>query len=78
MDTTDTTPVTAVAPTDSTAMNVTTVVARAKEKGMSLKEFSAKANVNLGSVYNALRAHKEGKVIYSAKFIAALEKALTD
>ncbi len=67
----------ASAPTTS-GSDISSVVAKAKAKGMNLKEFAAKAELNLGSVYNALRAHKEGKVIYSAKFLAKLENALTD
>ena len=58
--------------------SVTDVVAQAKAKGLTLKELATKANVNLGSVYNALRAHKGGKIIYSKKFIDALTTALTD
>lgn len=63
---------------DTTGANISEVVNAAKAKGMSMKDLATKANVNLGSIYNALRAHKTGKVIYSAKFLVALENALKD
>ncbi len=69
---------TVATPTDTTSGNISEVVSAAKAKGMSMKDLATKANVNLGSIYNALRAHKTGKVIYSAKFIAALTGALKD
>ena len=68
------------ATTPATASNgkLEEVIARAGAKGMSIKEFAVKADLNLGSLYNALRAEKAGRVIYSAKFMTKLEKALTD
>lgn len=68
----------ATAPATASNGKLEEVIARAGAKGMSIKEFAVKADLNLGSLYNALRAEKAGRVIYSAKFMTKLEKALTD
>ena len=44
----------------------------AKSKNIGMKAIAAGANVSLGALYNALRAAKSGKAIYSEKFFTSV------